>query len=49
LAFLERKSKKERKKERERVREQISETLGVSNTERRARVFTGIKGSYKVI
>ena len=47
MAILERKSKRER--EREREREQISETLGVSNTKRRARVFTGIKGSYKVI
>ena len=46
LAILKR---KRRKKERERERESNKRNLEVNDTERRVRVFTRIKGSYRVI
>ena len=45
LVILERK----KKSKREREREANKRNTGVNNTERRVRVFTGIKESYRVI
>ena len=47
MAILER--ERERERERKRERERVSKIRGECNTERKVRVFIGVKGSHSVI